>query len=176
MNYPKTLFRNGRGLYPENKIKHHHRMYARHKPGYDWIVAEGLPDFSKIKIEAGHSDANQSFNWSMFSLAHWVRFNPDKTFLENYAVISFRVKVIRNVHLFNPELKVPYLGVEHKPDEENFSHCQLYSLPNFDKAKKRSIRLTLKHKARTELRPNEKPTMIKLLAWKIRSFIQRIGI
>ena len=78
MNFPNFfLQKDNRSKLPEKLILDSHFMYVRHKPGHDWKIEDGLPDFSKIKIGTEKKD-RQSMNWNIFSIPIWARFN-DKT-------------------------------------------------------------------------------------------------
>ena len=162
MEYPQELYSNGRETLHEDQILDSHKLYQRHKPGYDWKESEGLPDFTKIKIDPKEKKNNQSYNWEIFSSPAWARFNEKKEYQKEYAVVSYSAGTIRHIeryddlNLLEPDL----LGVEHAPNEINYSHCQLYCTEKFAnsdnlKGKKRAARLAMKHGANTILKPFE---------------------
>lgn len=163
MEYPDELYRNEREPLQKSAILDHHYLYARHKPGYDWKEVEGLPDFTKIKIDPDDKDKNQSFNWEKFSEPHWVRFNPQKEYLKDYAVVGFLTETIRNIEQNSENLMPNLLDVEHDPDEINYSHCQLSCLEKFKaiptkkqkRSAKRAIRMAMRHRSKVFLKPNE---------------------
>lgn len=160
MEYPEALYCNGRKKLDKAEIFNSNYLYARHKPGYDWIEEEGLPDFSKIKIDPKTPSKNQSFNWDRFSEPHWVRFNPQKEYLKEYAVVGFLVETIRNLKQTNCELENDLVDVEHEPVNINYSHCQLVCLERLKKKKqnkkiRRAIRMAMKHNSKVVLKPNE---------------------
>ena len=163
MEYPEELYRKGRHKLDKSKIINSDYLYARHKPGHDWNEIEGLPDFTKIKINPNEPSNNQSFNWDRFSKPHWVRFNPHKKYLNEYAVVGFLTETIRNLSKHDPDLEIDLVDVEHKPEEINYSHCQLSCLEKFKlietkrqkKERASSIRMVMKHNSKVFLQPNE---------------------
>ncbi len=163
MEYPEALYCNGRKKLDKAKIVNSNFLYARHKPGHDWNEEEGLPDFSKIKINPKKPSENQSFNWDQYSEPHWVRFNPQKEYLKEYAVVGFLVETIRNIKTFNDELENDFVDVEHEPVKINYSHCQLVCLEKLrliknNKPVRRALRMAMKHNSEVFLRPNEEPS------------------
>jgi hypothetical protein len=147
MNFPKCLNWGGRKIFPEYKIISKHYMYARHKPGSDWKEEDEYPDFSKIR-------STQSFNWSAFSIPIWTRFNDRKEYNADYGVIGYSVKTIRFTSKFDPQVADGIFEVKHKPDEFNYSHCELYEVSNLsNKTEKRAFRMALVHRCSKELRP-----------------------
>ncbi len=162
MEYPQELYPNERQTLNEDKILDIHKLYQRHKPGYDWKESEGLPDFTKIKIDPKDNKNNQSYNWELFSAPAWVRFNEQKEYKKEYAVVSYLAGTIRNIERYdNSNLLEPgLLGVEHTPNDINYSHCQLYCTDKFVNSeelrkKRRAARLAIKHGAKTLLKPFE---------------------
>ena len=155
MRFPKLLIRNNRPCLSEYKIHNKNFMYARHKPGSEWIEGEEYPDFSKIK-------SNQSFNWSAFSLPVWVRFNHLKEYKNEYGVLGYSVNTIRNTNLFTRNLNENTYGVKHIPIDFNYSHCELFPI-NVDKKQKREFRLMLKNNCSKELYPHQKCDTEKLI-------------
>lgn len=131
MKYPNELYRNGREELDKSNILDTHYLYARHKPGVDWNESQGLPDFTKIKIDPDKSDKNQSFNWDKLSEPHWVRFNPAKEYLQHYAVVGFLTETIRNIDKYSTDCEKNLIDVEHKPVDINYSHCQLLCTGKF---------------------------------------------
>ncbi len=159
MEYPRELYRNGRPKLPASDIESSHRMYMRHLPGYDWNMDEGLPDYTKIKIDPENRN-NQSYNWNKFSKPHWARFNPDCEYLPEYAVVSYLVDTIRRPDQYDNSIPANMIDIEHKPIEINYSHCELLCKEVFDKLRtaeirkiKRPVRLAFKNKAEIELLP-----------------------
>jgi hypothetical protein len=149
-------------------FKDFHFMYARHKPGHDWNIEEGIPDFSKIKLK------DQSFNWSIYSIPIWTRFNDKKEYLDNYAVVGFSVDTICHTSLWSTEFKDSTLGLEHKPIELNYSHCQLkLNIQNLSNFEKRNLRVILKNKSYVPLYPRESQSSYKILFDIIKMIISR---
>ncbi len=149
MKFPVFLLQKNRKKKVSKKIKNWNFLYTRHKPSTDWNEEEGLPDFTKIKID-------QSFNWCNFSIPIWTRFTDKKEYLSEYAVAGFKVKTIRNEHLTKGIFDTRVIDIEHKPVAANYSHCELIKIRDLNKAEKREIRATLRHKCIIPLRPNEK--------------------
>lgn len=160
MEYPEALYSNGRPRLSNNEILKEHYLYQRHKPGYDWKEEEGLPDFTKIKIDPNNPERNQSYNWEKFSEPHWVRFNPQKEYQIEYAVVGYLTETIRNLNQYDSGLPNKILDVEHAPVDINYSHCQLSCIKTpetrIDKTKKRAMRQALKNKSKVFLAPNQK--------------------
>lgn len=163
MEYPQELYPEDRQALNEDRILDTHNLYQRHKPGYDWKESEGLPDFTKIKIDPKNNINNQSYNWELFSAPDWVRFNEHKEYQKEYAVVAYLAGVIRNIERFDDSnhLEPGLLGVEHAPNDINYSHCQLYCTDKFAaiednlKGIRRAARLAIKHGAKTILKPFE---------------------
>ena len=135
MEYPDALYSNNRPVLPKEEILDDQYLFQRCKPGYGWIEKEGLPDYTKIQIDP-KNEKTQSYNWERFSKPHWVRFNLSEKYLIEYAVVGFLPLNIRNLHEYYPMYKEydPWviksiLDVEHKPEEINYSHCQLLCIP-----------------------------------------------
>lgn len=169
MEYPDELYSKDLNPLPKEQILDEDYLYQRHKPGHGWKPEEGLPDYTKIEISP-EKGRLQSYNWSRFSKPHWVRFNSAKQYLIEYAVVGFLPRTIRNIHEYDPvnkeydpEIIKGTLDVEHKPEEINYSHCQL--LCNFHpalletrkitKKAKRSMKIALRHGAKTIYKPYE---------------------
>jgi hypothetical protein len=121
-------------------------MYARHKPDVQWKEGDDFPDFNQIR-------AYQSFNWSAFSLPLWVRFNDEKEYLKDYGIVSFSVRtILLNSTQNSLQTKNPY-NLVHQKIPNNYSHCELIETTKLDKAKKRELRLSLKHNAKVICMP-----------------------
>lgn len=166
MEYPEELYQDGRDRLDKSAILNPHYLYARHKPGYDWDEIEGLPDYTKIKIDPEIPEKNQSLNWDQYSEPHWVRFNPEKVYLKEYAVVGFLTETIRHIEGCdeNSELDLSNLiDVEHDPIEINYSHCQISCTDKFrnvptkkeKKSRKRALRMAMRHRSEVFLKPNE---------------------
>jgi len=162
MNFPTQLLRCGRNQLPSKRILLFHYAFARHKPSHDWKEEDGLPDFSKIKID-------QSFNWSQFSIPIWTRFNAAMEYQEEYAVVGYRVSTIRQTNKIQKQNRYSQfefedltLDIKHEPIDTNYSHCELVSVIDLDKTKRREIRMTLKHNSNVCLKPHEKRNLIHL--------------
>ena len=166
MRYPNALFQRGRKRLPKERIRVRDFVYARHKPSTDWDHRNGLPDFSRIKID-------QSFNWCDFSIPIWTRFNDEREYLSDYAVAAFGVKTIRESHkkctLFDSQV----LDVEHIPFPHNYSHCALIALKALSKKERRELRMALRHGCRVPLRPNEQQGIIGMAIDRIRMYVSR---
>ena len=154
MTFPKSLIKGNRREFPEDKISTKNLMYARHKPGYDWNEGDDYPDLSKIKID-------QSFNWSAYSLPCWARFNPNKVYQSEYGVVGYSVNKIRNpINDLGESILVVNPNVNHKPEDNNYSHCELVLESPITKSLKREYRTALKHRSVVYLRPHQKPSKI----------------
>lgn len=167
MKYPNLLLMHGRKTFDKNNIKNFNYLYTRHKPSNDWDDKNGLPDFTKIKID-------QSFNWCNFSIPAWTRFNAEKKYLNDYAVAGFYVKTIRESYKNSPEFTEQVLEIEHKPLEINYSHCQLIALKNLNRTEKRELRMTLRHQCIVPLKPGEKRNSYYILFDIIKMLYNRI--
>ena len=166
MKYPEELYRQGRPILDKSEISKKEFLYARHKPGHDWKIDENIPDYTKIKIDPDNQDENQSYNWDKLSKHHWVRFNPLKEYLINYAVVGYLADTIRNIEKYCFEnngvtaVSKGTLDVEHKPTEINYSHCQLLCTDKFKESnvskriKKRAMRMGMRHNSHVFLMPN----------------------
>jgi len=155
MEYPDALNTNGRPTLSKEEILADNYLYQRHKPGIDWVEKEGLPDFSKIKIDPKKPENNQSYNWDRYSEPHWVRFNPQKEYQIEYAVVGYLTETIRNLKNYNSKLLNNFLDVEHVPVDINYSHCQLSCDRGATKSVRREMRKTLRHKVKVYLNPYE---------------------
>ncbi len=149
MEFPEKLFKNNRKQYSEKAIMNRHCMFARHKGVAEWDDNDDFPAFYKIK-------ADQSFNWNVFSIPVWVRFagSDELVFKENYGIVSYNVKGIREKKKFK-DVEKKYFNLLHMPVDKNYSHCQLESASFTDKEERRGIRMTLKHCCEVIVKPNE---------------------
>lgn len=160
MDFPEELYCKNRKKIQSSEILDKHYQYARHKPGHDWNERHELPDYTKIKIDPNNKN-NQSFNWDQFSEPHWVRFDPQGKYLIDYAVVGFLTGTIRNVDQFDNNIENGLIDVEHKPIENNYSHCQLYCTEKFKnietnkKTIRRAIRMAMRHNSHVFLKPFE---------------------
>ncbi len=150
MKHPFSLKSGKRKKFRSEEIHPNHRLYIRHKPGIDWNTDDDLPDFTQIKIDNG-----QSCNWNKLSVNHWVRFNDRGTYLDEYAVVSYKVESICNTEIEGYENGT--LKVCHKPIALNYSHCELESSISLSKSQRRDLRLLVKRNANVELKPKEMP-------------------
>ena len=166
MEYPDALYQSGRKRLDKSAILDRDYLYARHKPGYDWDEKEGLPDYTKIKIDPDHKGKNQSLNWDRYSKPHWVRFNPDKIYQKEYAVVGFLAESIRHIEKCENNSKLDLsdmIDVEHDPIEINYSHCQISCSEKFRKIParkekktiKRALRMAMRHRSKIFLKPNK---------------------
>lgn len=153
MKYPSSLLQENKKKLEPNRIRNWNYLYTRHKPSSDWNEEEGLPDFTKIKID-------QSFNWCNFSIPLWTRFNDRKEYLSEYAVAGFQVKTIRFEHIKNSPFTTQVVDVEHIPEPTNYSHCQLIPKRKLTKTEKRELRATLRHNCIVPLKPNQTQSSI----------------
>ena len=120
-------------------------MYSRHKPNIQWKPEADYPEFNQIK-------ADQSFNWSAFSIPIWTRFNDKMEFLKDYGIIGIKVETIyRSSRKFIQNVN-PILF--HKLLETNYSHCEMNPecVPK-NKKKRREFRMMFKHNAIVYLKP-----------------------
>jgi hypothetical protein len=166
MQFPKCLIKNNRKDLPENKIKNKHYLFARHKPGREWLIGDEYPDFTKIK-------SDQSFNWSAFSIPIWVRFNDQMTYLDGYGVVGYSVFTIRKAHKINTGLPENMYGVKHNSLVFNYSHCTLYPI-NASNQTKRDFRMSLKHKCQKKIYPNSNRPWFKNTFDRLIMFYHRI--
>ncbi|NQU68148.1 MAG: hypothetical protein HQ510_09415 [Candidatus Marinimicrobia bacterium] len=167
MKYPTALLVRGRCQFPKNKIRHFNYMYARQKPSTDWNENDGLPDFTRIKT-------NQSYNWCIFSIPIWTRFDDKKTYLSDYAVTAFSVETIRESYKYGLETQSQVLEVKHKPMDQNYSHCEMNPLGNLNKTQRREIRMSLRHKCYVSLRPNETQNKVGRIVALFKMYAMRI--
>jgi hypothetical protein len=160
MAFPRMLLQRNRNPLERELIKNHHYMFMRNKPGLNWDNNACLPDFTTIR-------SDQSFNWCKYSLPHWTRFNDKKEYLDDYAVVGLYVNTIRKTSLYCNKYIDGIFKIYHIPQEFNYSHCEIaFTQDNLNKPQKREIRMTLKHKAKTYLKPFQKPNYIfKIINW-----------
>ena len=149
MKFPSLLLQNGRKKKSSTCIKNWHYLYTRHKPSSDWNHEEGLPDFTKIKID-------QSFNWCNYSIPLWTRFNDVQEYLEDYAVAGFSAGTIRCEHQKYDLFDSQVVDVQHEPIETNYSHCELHPVRKLSKTERRALRASLRHHCVVPLFPGEK--------------------
>ena len=145
MDFPNCLVHNGRKIYPSALILSFNFMFAR-CPMTDWVEGEDFPDFEKIK-------SNQSFNWSAFSIPIWARFTNLRVYKSDYGIIGYNVRTIRKTGTLNPKFENDTFKLEHKPIENNYSHCELVQLKAVAKKDKRELRMTFKHNCITPILP-----------------------
>jgi len=156
--------KNGREKLSENKILSFHCLYSRHKAYSQWEKDVDYPDFNQIQID-------QSFNWSAFSYPVWTRFNPEKEYMPNYGIMSYKVFTIKNLHKYSELIPKNSIGIEHAPEEYNYSHCQLYPInSDFEKCKinrekRRELRHILSRRWVKKLEPYEEPNKIEFLRY-----------
>ncbi|RLD56920.1 MAG: hypothetical protein DRJ05_10530 [Bacteroidetes bacterium] len=167
MKFPKALLTGNRSAKPKHRINSKNYMYARHVPSHDWDMSEGYPDITKIK-------ADQSFNWSAYSIPIWTRFNDVKKYREDTGIAGYSVKTIKNTNAINSKFKNNILELEHLPRENNYSHCQLSGLKTFTKPERLAIRVTFKHNWRIEVKPNVNINTRKLFLDILKMYIHRI--
>lgn len=153
MEYPQELYANGREKCPNTDIKDDHYLYMRHLPGHSWKEEEGIPDYNTIKLDFNNRENNQSCNWNIFSEPHWVRFDINKNYKIENAVVGYLVYNLRNLDLYNTEVPGDIIDAEHDPIDQNYSHCQLLCLRSFTKKEKRALRMEFKHAAKVLLLP-----------------------
>lgn len=161
MEYPQELYSNGRSKCKNEEIKNEHFLYMRHLPGHSWKTEEGIPDYNTIKLDYSNRDANQSCNWDKYSEPHWVRFDIEKNYRIDNAVVGYLVNIIRNLNSFKPEVPADIVDVEHDPIDQNYSHCQLLCLRKFSKSEKRALRMEFRHGAKVYLLPNSDKLITK---------------
>lgn len=149
MKYPSLLLQKKRKKLDTNKIKNWNYLYSRHKPSSNWNHEEGLPDFTKIKID-------QSFNWCNYTIPLWTRFNLEKEYLQEYAVAGIKVKTIREEHTKLDCFDQKIIDIIHDPIDINYSHCQLNTFQTLNRIDRRQLRATFRHKCKVPLKPNEK--------------------
>lgn len=166
MKFPLMLLQKNRKCLSSNRINNWNYLYTRHKPSYDWDESEGLPDFTKLKID-------QSYNWCNFSIPIWTRFNNNKQYLSDYAVAGFKVKTIRNVYKYMNDFDSPITEVHHKPVPNNYSHCELLLLENINKMQKREMRINFRHSCIVPLKPDEKRFFLLILFDMVKMLIRR---
>lgn len=148
MKFPKPLLQYNKPTFSASKIHHLTNLYARHKPGSQWKEGDEYPDFDQIR-------SNQSFNWSAFSLPIWTRFNNRKEYLMDYGVVGYSVYTIKNIHKLDPTIPKSMFGINHKPEPNNYSHCELICKTNV-KSHKRAFRMNLKHRCKIHYLPYQK--------------------
>jgi hypothetical protein len=148
MDFPSELYQKDRKKLPLHRIKFRNFMYSRHKPDSQWQRGDDYPDFNQIK-------ADQSLNWSAFSIPIWVRFNNQREYLYDYGVVGYPVKAILNIS--DETNKKKLVSLKHEPDPNNYSHCEITPAlgPEMDKATKRLLRLRLKQNCKVFYKPDE---------------------
>jgi|GEM_PF-1622717 len=150
MKFPKCLEKRNRKNIQEKFLLFFNYMFARHKPYSQWLPEDEYPDFSQIRT-------NQSFNWSVFSTPIWTRFNNQRQYLKDHGVIGYKVKTIRNTSKYDPQFDDDTFLLKHKPDENNYSHCELYLNKKITHSQKRKIRITFKNECIKSYKPLENP-------------------
>lgn len=132
-------------------------MFSRHKPGAEWKQGEDYPDFNTIK-------ADQSFNWSAYSIPIWTRFNDQKIYYADYGVMAYSVKTILFIKKRLNQHE-DYFKLDHKPVDYNYSHCELLGdISDKNKTERREIRMIFKHNCMVKFMPFEQ--MGYSLPWK----------
>lgn len=173
MKFPPSLMSNDRPTLQESKILLSHFLYSRHRPGHDWNSTENIPDFTKIKIPESINESEkglgQSFNWNIYSIPVWTRFDDQQNYLENYAVVGYSVKSIRrtgDVLVNNSQsgivLENGVLEVKHSPNKYNHSHCHLALGKLLNKSERREVRMAIKHSSFVPLYPGQARNIIQL--------------
>lgn len=156
MKFPSSLLQNGRKKKSSARIRNWNYVYTRHKPSSDWNHEEGLPDFTKIKLD-------QSFNWCNYSIPLWTRFNDAQEYLEEYAVAGFSAGTIRREHQKDDLFDTQVIDVHHEPIETNYSHCELQPVRKLSKTERRALRVSLRHNCIVPLLPSEKRVRLLIL-------------
>ena len=129
----------------------------RNKPGHSWNLEEDIPDFSQIS-------SSQSFNWCRYSIPQWVRFNENKEYLIDYAIVGIKSKVIRYSKKYNQNIENFIYSVTHVPLNFNYSHCELLQKKeNITKLEKRAFRMILRLNCKIYLRPNKDYNLLIIL-------------
>jgi hypothetical protein len=165
MNFPKCLLHKGRITYPSTLIFSFNFMFMR-CPRSDWEEGDDYPEFSKIKPE-------QSFNWSVFSLPLWARFTDMMEYKDGYGVIGYKVKTIREPNKINQRFERNLLSLNHKPIENNYSHCELFTNKKLEKKDRRDLRMTFKHNCIRPILPSMDRSKIQLLYDYMRMYSHR---
>lgn len=148
MRFPRALLQRGRPTLPKQRIHLSNYMYSRHKPSSDWDYVHGLPDFTRIRHD-------QSYNWCLFSIPAWTRFNSQHEYLQDYAVAAFSVRTIRESQPNGSISGSIVLDIEHRPQTDNYSHCELVTPSELTKIQKRQIRMKLRHNCHVPLYPDQ---------------------
>ncbi len=168
MEFPKCLLHNDRKTYPPEFILSFNYMFAR-CPLCDWKEGEDYPDFARIR-------SSQSFNWSVFSIPEWTRFNDKKEYKANYGIIGYKVKTIRNTNLINAKFENGTFSLIHKPITNNYSHCELIQLKNVTPKDKREIRMTFKHNCIIPILPSTNRSIFQTFFDYLRMYLHRVPI
>ncbi len=150
MKFPKCLEQRNRKVIQEKFILFFNFMFARHKPYSQWLPDDEYPEFSQIRTD-------QSFNWSVFSTPIWTRFNNQKQYLRDYGVIGYKVRTIKCTSKYDNQFEDETLLLKHKPDKNNYSHCELYLNKEITRKQKRDLRYTLKNECIKSYKPLENP-------------------
>ena len=175
MQFPKTLEKKGRKKLSEKVILPFHYLYSRHKSISEWKEGEEFPDFNQIKVD-------QSFNWSAFSYPVWVRFNPEKEYMKNYGIMSYKVRTFRNLHKFSQILPEKSFGIKHEPEKNNYSHCELYAIniqvdhKRRDRKNRREFRHILSRHWNKKLNPLEEPNTKDIFNYFIILILHKISL
>lgn len=115
MDFPISLYKNGRKTIPTNLISTKDLIFARHSSSNGYTGK--LPNFASIKHD-------QSFNWSAFSIPSWVRFGT----LEEYKKDSHGIAGYSIGIFLDPEPgshNDARFNLVHDPIEINYSHVTI---------------------------------------------------
>jgi hypothetical protein len=172
MLFPNSLLLKKRKTFDEKDILPEHFMYMRHKPGHDWKVGDEFPTYEKINMD-------QSFNWNVYSIPVWTRFNDQKVYSPEHGIMAYSVGTIKNISEYSADLPPNIVGIKHVPLEFNYSHCELYPNGFEPKAKTRkhkNLRRAIRHALTTDWKKKIDPYQ-KVSFWtNVKEYIKMLQV
>jgi len=164
MEYPNELKTGDRVTYSFSDLHSSQSVYARFKPQSEqWNNEDDIPNLKVLR-------SKQSFNWNVFSIPEWTRFNDIPNYLDGYAVVGFSIKAFRSKT--NDSFKDIGIELHHIPEEYNYSHLQLYFPKGTANSDKLAFKESLLHFSRVHLSPgssvNERSIKMNIVLMRVR--------
>lgn len=138
MKFPKALLSKERPYLKVTVFNPKTKIFIRIKPNSSqWNSQENIPYYEQIRSE-------QSSNWDLLSIPIWTRFNDQKEYKSEYAVIGFYIQCVQNL---KDEKHSANWQIQHAKLPNNYSHCDLTLTQCPDRIGKRAMKMKLKHSA-----------------------------
>lgn len=145
MEFPQELVKNNRLNIEFSDEKGDSFLYMRVPPPH--IDDHGAWIYANLR-------SDQSFNWSLFSMPHWVRFNGDRIYLKDNRVIAFQVLYLMNASKLDPSFESDSWTLKHDSDEFNYSHSVAILKKGLTKLVKGKLKVELANKLTMVLKEN----------------------